>query len=256
MIQLENVTVKRNGKILLKEINWNIDKGEHWSIIGLNGAGKTSLLNIITGYLYPTSGVVKVLGQEFGKTNIPELRKEIGFISSSLKEQLREFESVLSIVLSGKFASIGLYEPVEKKDVEIAHMLMKQLGIEYLESSRYGLLSQGEKQRVLIARALMANPKILILDEPCNGLDVIAREEFLAFLWNLARQEYCPTLIYVTHHVEEILPCFSHTLLLKDGEVYAKGLANDLLTEQNLSQFFGRDLSVQEQQNRTWIAFK
>lgn len=115
MIQLENVTVKRNGKILLKEINWNIDKGEHWSIIGLNGAGKTSLLNIITGYLYPTSGTVKVLGQEFGKTNIPELRKEIGFISSSLKEQLREFDSVLSIVLSGKFASIGLYEPVEKR---------------------------------------------------------------------------------------------------------------------------------------------
>lgn len=256
MIRLEDVTVIRNGKTLLKNINWTVEKGEHWSILGLNGAGKTTLLNVINGYIFPTSGNVEVLGQVFGKTNIPDLRKEIGFISSSLKEQLKDFDSVLSIVLSGKFASIGLYEPVEKTDVEEARNLMEQLGISHLENSRYGMLSQGEKQRVLIARALMANPKILILDEPCNGLDVIAREEFLGFIEKLAGQEFCPTLIYVTHYVEEILPCFSHTLLLKNGEVFAEGWTRKLLTEESLSRFFEREVSVQEQQSRTWIALK
>ncbi|MFC5540325.1 MAG: ABC transporter ATP-binding protein [Bacilli bacterium] len=256
MIHLKDVTVIRNGKYLLKGINWDVNKGEHWAILGLNGSGKTSLLNVINGYLYPTSGKVEVLDQEFGKTNIPELRKEIGFISSSLKQQLKDYDIVLSVVLSGIFASIGLYEAVEKKDVEMARTLMEQLGIEHLENTRYGILSEGEKQRVLIARALMAKPKILILDEPCNGLDLIAREEFLEFIDRLAKQEFCPTLIYVTHHVEEILPCFSHVLLMKDGEVYEKGLASDLLTEETLTRFFGREVSVQEQQNRTWIAIK
>ncbi len=256
MIRFENVAVIRNGKTILKEIDWNVNKNEHWAILGLNGSGKTSLLNVICGYLYPTSGKVQVLGQEFGKTNIPELRKDIGFISSSLKGQLKNFDTVLSIVLSGKFASIGLYEAVEKKDVQEARRLMEQLGIEHLEDSAYGVLSEGEKQRVLIARALMAHPKILILDEPCNGLDVIAREEFLEFIEKLAQQEFCPTLIYVTHHVEEVLPCFSHTLLLKDGEVYAQGFSRELLKENTLSEFFGREVTVQEQQNRTWIAIK
>jgi len=256
LIRFENVTVIRNGKTILKEIDWNVNKNEHWAILGLNGSGKTSLLNVICGYLYPTSGKVQVLGQEFGKTNIPELRKDIGFISSSLKGQLKNFDTVLSIVLSGKFASIGLYEAVEKKDVQEARRLMEQLGIEHLEDSAYGVLSEGEKQRVLIARALMAHPKILILDEPCNGLDVIAREEFLEFIEKLAQQEFCPTLIYVTHHVEEVLPCFSHTLLLKDGEVYAQGFSRELLKENTLSEFFGREVTVQEQQNRTWIAIK
>lgn len=256
MIQLENVTVIRNGKQLLKNINWTVQKGEHWAILGLNGSGKTSLLNVINGYLYPTSGKVRVLEEEFGKTNIPELRKELGFISSSLKQQLKDYDSVLSIVLSGIFASIGLYEAVERKDLDEARKLMEQLGIKHLENSQYGLLSEGEKQRVLIARALMAKPKILILDEPCNGLDIIAREEFLEFIENLAQQEFCPTLIYVTHHVEEILPCFSHALLLKEGEVYTKGLTKNLLTEENLSQFFGRTVAIQEEQNRTWIAIK
>lgn len=256
LIRFEDVTVIRNGKTILKDIHWNVNRGEHWSILGLNGSGKTSLLNVINGYLYPTSGTVEVLGQLFGKTNIPDMRKEIGFISSSLLQQLKPYDSVLSIVLSGKFASIGLYEAVEKQDVEKARYYMELLNCEHLEDSRYGLLSQGEQQRVLIARALMANPKILILDEPCNGLDVIAREELLEFIQKLTEQENCPMLIYVTHHVEEVLPCFSHTLLLKDGQVFAKGLSEELLTEESLTEFYGRNVSVQYQQNRTWLAFK
>lgn len=256
MIQLEGVTVIRNGNTILKDIVWKVNRGEHWSILGLNGSGKTSLLNLINGYLYPTSGKVEVLGQPFGKTNIPDLRKEIGFISSALLQQLKPLDSVLSIVLSGKFASIGLYEAVEKQDVEEARSYMKLLNCEHLEDSRFGILSQGEQQRILIARALMANPKILILDEPCNGLDIIAREELLEFIQKLAEQENCPMLIYVTHHVEEVLPCFTHTLLLKDGQIFAKGLTKKLLTEQSLTKFYGRNVSVQNQQNRTWLAFK
>ncbi len=256
MISLQDVCVRRNKKDILKNIDWEIKKGEHWSILGLNGSGKTTLLNIINGYLFPTTGKVEVLGETFGKTYIPDLRKSIGLVSHSLQQQIKDFESVLSIVLSGKFASIGLYEAVEKKDVELAHHYLQLLNCPHLQDAQYGILSQGERQRVLIARALMANPKILIFDEPCNGLDIIAREELLHFIDKISTEPDCPTFIYVTHHVEEILPCFSHTLLLKDGHVFASGKSDELLTESNLSEFYDRPVSVQVEQQRTWIALK
>src|SRR5690606_10964045 len=151
---------------------------------------------------------VKILGKEFGKTNLQELRKEIGLVSSSIKHEFQRNESVLGVVLSGKFASIGLYEAVAKKDVESARKLLEFLNCLNLENEDYGVLSQGEKQRVLIARALMAEPKILVLDEPCNGLDIIAREELLKFIEKIAKLEDGPTLIYVTHYIEVVLPCF------------------------------------------------
>lgn len=256
LIHLKDVTVIRNRKVLLKDITWDVKKGEHWSILGLNGSGKTTLLNVINGYIFPTSGTVEVLGQVFGKTYIPDLRKEIGYISSSLQLQLKEYEEVLSIVLSGKFASIGLYEAVEKKDVERGLQYLKLLQCEHLQSERYGILSQGERQRVLIARALMAEPKILILDEPCNGLDLLTREELLHIIEKISSQENAPTMIYVTHHVEEILPCFTKTLLLKKGQVFAKGDSSQLLTEQMLSNFYDHPVSIQKEQNRTWLALK
>lgn len=233
-----------------------MEKGEHWSILGLNGSGKTTLLNVVNGYLFPSSGKVEVLGHVFGKANIPDLRKEIGYISSSLQLKLKEFDNVLAIVLSGKFASIGLYEAVEQKDVDQALEYLRLLQCEYLQDEQYGLLSQGERQRILIARALMANPKILILDEPCNGLDLIAREELLKFIEKISTQENAPTMIYVTHHVEEILPCFTKTLLMKNGQVFAQGFSNNLLTESTLSEFFEHPVSIQNEQNRTWLALK
>lgn len=256
MIRIDNVSVYRNGKNILKEVSWNVKKGEHWSILGLNGSGKTSLLNVVNGYLFPSSGHVEVLGQVFGKTYIPNLRKEIGLVSSSLQQQISPFDSVLSIILSGKFASIGLYEAVEQKDVDQARNYMNMLKIEQLEDCSYDILSQGERQRVLIARALMANPKILILDEPCNGLDIIAREELLQFIEKVASQADAPTLIYVTHYVEEILPCFTKTLLLKEGQTFLQGETKELLTEPILSEFFERPIGVQFEQDRTWVAIK
>lgn len=256
MINLSHVTVTKSKKDILKNINWQVETGEHWSILGLNGSGKTTLLNIINGYLHPTIGQVEVLGEIFGKTYLPNLRKQIGLISTSIQQQIQDFESVLSIVLSGKFASIGLWEAVEKVDVEIAQNYMKLLKCDELQEREYGTLSQGERQRVLIARALMANPKLLIFDEPCNGLDIITREELLKIIDNLSKTQKCPTLIYVTHHVEEILPCFTHTLLLKKGEVFDQGLSNDLLTEKTLSNFYDHPVSIQKEQDRIWLALK
>jgi len=256
MIKMEHVDVLRNKKFILKDVSWNVKKGEHWSIIGLNGSGKTTLLNVLNGYIYPYRGKVKVLGKEFGKTNLQELRKEIGLVSSSIKYELNTNDSVLAVVLSGKFASLRLFEAVEKKDVELARNLLEFLHIPHLEDEDYGVLSQGEKQRVLIARALMAEPKILVLDEPCNGLDVIAREELLKFIEKVAKKEDGPTILYVTHHIEEVLPVFTHSLLLKSGTVFAAGESKELLNEESLSTFFGRTLSIQVEQDRTWLALK
>lgn len=256
MIVLENLSIYRNKKPLIKNINWRIEQGEHWCILGLNGSGKTSLLNVINGYLFPSEGKVRVLGKNFGETNLPELRKEIGWVSSSIQQQFHAEERVIRIILSGKFASIGLYEAVEEEDLQLANHYMKLLKCEQLQYESYGVLSQGERQRVLIARALMAQPKLLILDEPCTGLDLIAREELLQFIEQLAADPNGPTLLFVTHHVEEVLPCFSHTLLLKEGEVYAQGMTNDILNESTLSAFFDRLITVQVEKDRLWISLK
>ncbi|RHW38414.1 ABC transporter ATP-binding protein [Lysinibacillus yapensis] len=256
MIRLHNVSVAKNGKDILNNINWEVKKGEHWAILGLNGSGKTTLLNLLNGYLHPISGEVEVFGEVFGNTYIPDLRKKIGFVSSSLEAQFQAFESVLGMVLSGKFASIGLWEEVERTDVELAQNRMKLLRCDHLQDAEFGVLSQGERQRVLIARALMAEPKLLILDEPCNGLDLIAREELLKTIDQLSKEKECPTMVYVTHHVEEILPCFTHTLLLKSGEAFAQGHSVSLLNEETLSRFYERPVSVRLEQNRTLIALK
>lgn len=256
LILIENLSIFRNEKPLIKNINWSIKPGEHWCILGLNGSGKTSLLNVINGYLFPSEGRVEVLGKSFGETNLPELRKEIGWVSSSIQQQFHDDERVIRIILSGKFASIGLYEAVEEEDLQLANYYMKLLKCEQLQHEKYGVLSQGERQRVLIARALMAQPKLLILDEPCTGLDLIAREELLQFIEQLALDQSGPTLIFVTHHVEEVLPCFSHTLLMKEGKVYAQGMTKDILKENALSAFFDRSITVRAEKNRIWISLK
>lgn len=256
MIKLSEVTVRKNYKDILKNVDWQVNDGEHWAILGLNGSGKTTLLNIIAGYLHPFSGQVEVLGERFGKTYIPELRKKIGLVSSSLQQEFQPFETALSIVLSGKFASIGLWEEVDRADVDLAQHFMRLMHCDYLQEDEYGILSQGEKQRVLIARALMAQPSLLVLDEPCSGLDLIAREEMLKIIDEITKEKECPTIIYVTHYAEEILPCFTHTLLLKRGEVFAKGLSRDILNEEKLSSFYGRPVALQFEQDRVWIALK
>ncbi|MBM7646631.1 iron complex transport system ATP-binding protein [Scopulibacillus daqui] len=256
IIDIKNATWQRGDKTILKDVSWQVKNGEHWCLLGLNGAGKTALLNLINGYMFPTKGDVTVLGFEFGKSPLPELRKLIGWVSSSLQQRLYGNDTVEEIILSGKFASIGLYQQPEENDIEKAGKILADLGCEQFRFRRYETLSQGERQKILIARALMASPKLLILDEPCTGLDIFAREQLLSMIDTIAKQPDAPTLIYVTHHVEEILPCFSHTLLLKQGEVFRAGKTADVLTEGELTDFFGTPLEVERKKERIAISLK
>jgi len=252
---MQNVSLRRDEFYLLKNINWNVNTGEHWAIIGLNGSGKTSLLKIITGYILPSSGEVTVLGKKFGTYDLRELRKSIGWVSSSLQDALYPNENVLEIVASGKFASIGLYESPSEEDLKQVEELLEQFGCGNLSKRKYYTLSQGEKQKVILARALMSSPRLLILDEPCTGLDIFARENFLSFVEQIGKAENAPSLLYVSHHLEEILPVFSQTLLLQKGNIYSAGKTENILTTQNLSDFYQHQIEFEWRNNRPVIRF-
>ncbi|MFC3041326.1 ABC transporter ATP-binding protein [Virgibacillus xinjiangensis] len=255
-VALSNVSWKREGKMILSEIDWEVKSGEHWAVLGLNGSGKTTLLNMINGYIWPTNGTVQVLGNLFGKTDIRELRKSIGWVSSSLQERIRGTELGVNVVLSGKYASIGLYEHPGDEEYHKAYQLMEQLDCAELAENPYQSCSQGEKQKLLIARGLMGDPKLLILDEPTTGLDFLAREDLLESVSRMASEKGAPTIIFVTHHTEEILPVFSHTLLLRGGKVFDQGQTERVLTSGNLSAFLHEEVEVEWQRNRPWMLLK
>ncbi|WP_407271740.1 ABC transporter ATP-binding protein [Radiobacillus sp. PE A8.2] len=254
VLQLEGVSLKREGSWIINDVNWAINSGEHWALLGLNGAGKTALLYMMCAYYFPTSGQLTVLNRRFGRDELGEsLRKKIGLVSSTLKERLYDSDNAYQIVLSGAFASIGLYNTPTDEMREKAQSLLKELGCFGYANRRYETLSQGEKQRVLIARALMADPELLILDEPTNGLDFIAREQLLEAVEIISRKAEAPTIIYVTHHVEEILPVFTHTLLLKQGKVYKSGETKDIIAKNVLDSFFEIPIELNWYNNRPWI---
>lgn len=250
IIDAKKISLIRDGKYILKELDWQVKKGQHWAILGLNGSGKTSLLNMINGYLYPSLGQLTVLGKEFGQYDLRKLRKSIGWVSTSLQENLYARDSSLEIVLSGKFATIGLYDQTSQEDKEEALEILKNFSALELAERTYSTLSQGEKQKVLIARAIMARPQLLILDEPCTGLDIFAKEKLLSSIDELSRQDKAPTLIYVTHRTEEILPVFKKTLLLRRGKVHSSGSTVDLMTQENLSDFFETEVVCQKRNDR------
>lgn len=256
VITFKDVSWRRNKQEILSQIDWNVNENEHWCILGLNGSGKTSLLNIVTGYNYPTTGKVSVLGNEFGKTNLPKLRKRIGYVSSSLEkfQHILERETVEAVVVSGKFASFGLYEEVSDEDWEKATSLLTTLRLNYLSGKTYNMLSQGERRRVLIARALMSEPEILILDEPCTGLDVFSREEVLN-LMNDINQQNCH-LLYVTHHIEEIVDVISHVLLIRDGKIVASGPKREVLTDTLLSEAYKLPVKIRWEEGRPWLTIQ
>lgn len=254
VIDIKNVSWKREKTYILKDITWQVRQGEHWAIMGLNGSGKTSLLNIINGYMWPTVGQVSVLGKRFGEYDLRKLRQSIGWVSSSMQERLYKNETVENIVLSGQVASMGLlYEKPEAEAYEKANELLIQMGCQGMESRTYETLSQGERQRVLIARALMASPKLLILDEPATGLDIFAREQLLTRIQEMGSQPGGPTLIYVSHHIEEVVPIFEHVLLLKSGEIYGAGSTQEWMTTDSLSAFFGTNVDVTWRNRRAFM---
>lgn len=256
VIEFQGVSWRRQKKEILTDINWQVKKGEHWAVFGLNGSGKTTLLNMVNGYIWPTTGKVTVLDKPFGKTDIRELRKSIGWVSSSLQERINGRQLTQDIVVSGKFASIGLYEEPNKEDFERAYEIMEKLHGQHLIDRTYETCSTGEKQRILIARALMASPKLLILDEPSSGLDFLAREELMITINDLASQADAPTIILVTHHIEEVLPEFSQALLLQNGRVFDQGKREDIFNSESLSRFFEKPVQVEWSNNRAWMSLR
>lgn len=256
VLEVRDLTIRRGDTIILDRVSWAVQRGEHWAILGANGSGKTSLLSALTGYLSPTEGDIVVLGQRFGESDWRELRKHIGIVSSSVRQMMPDHEPALTSVISGKYAMIDYWGRVKAADRVTAMRILRDVEAAHLEKRTWQVLSQGERQRVLIGRALMARPRLLILDEPCAGLDPVAREQFLNFLQRLGSQRGAPALVLVTHHVEEIMPAFTHALLLREGRVVAAGERSRVLTSALLSRTFDASLRLKQNAGRHTIAFR
>jgi iron complex transport system ATP-binding protein len=251
-IFLDKVSFVRNRRLILDDIHWRVNPQEHSVVLGANGSGKTTLLQLLAGYLWPSRGAVTVLGERFGQIDLRELRKRIGWVGSFLGIQFPPNQRPLDLIVSGKFASVGIYESPREEDYTKARELACRLGCESVLDSPYAVLSQGEKQRLLISRALIHDPELLILDEPCSGLDLVAREQLLRKLVELGADGRGPTMILVTHHLEEIMPVFGHVLLLKDGRCLAQGPKEVMLTSSLLEEAFGIPVQVGRNEQRYW----
>ena len=236
VIEAKNVSCKVGYKYLLKDISWQVKAGQRWVVFGMNGSGKTTLLSIIAGFRHYTEGTVEVFGAPLDNDQILSVRRRIGWVSASFFDKYYHLETALMIVLSGKTGGFGLDTELTAKDVRMAKALLGELGVGEHVNHSFAMLSKGQRQSVLLARALLANPEILVLDEPCSGLDIIAREAVLAMVQDLAEHTEM-TIIYVTHYTEEILEVFDHTLMLRNGLLYAQGQTEELFTQKRLSDF-------------------
>jgi iron complex transport system ATP-binding protein len=242
--------VRRGTTLILDGVCWTVHAGQHWVILGANGSGKTSLLSALTGYLMPSVGEIQVLGRRYGRSDWRELRMHIGLVSSSVRQMMSETEPALETVVSGKYAMIDFWGKMTLPERRRGLKLLRQIECSYLADRPWQVLSQGERQRVLIGRALMPDPPLLILDEPCAGLDPAAREHFLQFINRLAEGPRAPTLVLVTHHVEEIMPVFSHVLLLKQGRLTACGAKEEVLNSHRLSEAFDTETRLSKTAGR------
>ena len=250
ILEVSGLRIERGRTVILDEIAWRVARGQHWVILGPNGCGKTSLLRAMTGYFSPTAGDIAVLGHRYGECDWRDLRLQIGIVTTSLQASIPPPEPAIETVISGKYAQLDLWIKNTRADEAAAMKLLRLSGIAHLARREWIYLSQGERQRVLIARALMANPRLLILDEPCSGLDPVAREHFLAFIEKLARQRACPALVLVTHHVEEITPAFTHALVLRGGKILAQGPLASALTSKTLSAAFDTPIRLARRAGR------
>jgi len=250
-LNFSQVGLVRDGRWLLDAVDWQVGAGERWVVLGPNGAGKTTLLNLVAGHLHPTRGTVHVLGERLGRTDVQELRTRIGLSTAALADRFPPDERVRDLVMTAAWSVVGRFrEGYEAVDEARAGALLAQWGVSGLADRAYRTLSEGERKRVQIARALMPDPELLMLDEPAAGLDLGAREELVARLAALADDPDAPTLVLVTHHVEEIPRGFTHALLLRDGTAVAQGLLADTLTDELLSATFGVKLRVNHDDGR------
>jgi iron complex transport system ATP-binding protein len=242
--------VLRGGESILSNFNWQVEPGQHWAILGANGSGKTTLLRTLAGYFAATEGDIDVLGNTFGEHDWRDLRKRVGVVSSAVREMMAMEERPIESIISGKTAALDYRERLTESDEKEALRMLRRLECEDLAWRPWAFLSQGERQRVLIGRALMASPALLILDEPCAGLDPAARERFLFFIENLCSRKRCPTVLFVTHHVEEIMPSITHALVMKAGRVIAEGPKHSALTSRILSEAFDAQIAIRRSKDR------
>jgi iron complex transport system ATP-binding protein len=254
VLRLRGVGVRRETSMLLRNVDWTAHEDERWILIGPNGAGKTTLLQVAATTLFPTEGTVDVLGERLGDVDVFDLRPRIGMASASLAEKVPPGEKVIDLVLTASYAILGRWkEEYESADVTRAVELLDALGCAHLIRGRFATLSEGERMRVQIARALMPDPELLLLDEPAAGLDLGGREDLLRRVAALARDPKAPLMVMVTHHVEEVPPGFTHALLMRKGTVLAAGKVRDVFTARHLSKCFGLPLLV-EQAGGRWTA--
>jgi iron complex transport system ATP-binding protein len=243
IFEVEKLRVERDA-VILHEVNWRVERGQHWVILGANGSGKTSLLSALTGYLMPSSGEIRIGNARFGATDWREVRQSVGLVSSSLGHKIEPDQTARDVVISGRHAQINFWGGVPAAEARQAARVLRQVRASHLADRPWRHLSQGERQRVLIGRALMARLHLLFLDEPAAGLDPVAREDFLKFLDTLAKGKHAPTLVLVTHHIEEVVPIFTHVLLLRAGKTLIAGPREEILTSAHLSATFGAPVGV------------
>ena len=254
VLELVDFTDRRGDSVLLDRVSWTVEEDERWVVLGPNGAGKTTLLQIASAQLFPTQGTVDVLEERLGTVDVFELRPRIGLTSAALAERIPRHETVHDVVVSAAYGVLGRWREVyDELDHDRATSLLRELGAKHLAPRTFGTLSEGERKRVQIARALMSDPELMLLDEPAAGLDLGGREDLVSTLSLLAYDPDSPATVLVSHHVEEIPPGFTHALLLRQGSVVAAGLLDQTLTEQNLSATFGMPLTVVHSEGR-WAA--
>ena len=255
ILKLDRVSLRRSGTVILDELSWEIRPGEHWAFVGPNGSGKTMTLKVVTGQLWPSDGTASLLGHEFGSYDLRELRKAIGLVSFDLQHTfMNRTDSALEVVLSGHYSSIGLFDAKPEPElVKKARSMLFLLGCDHAIDRSFRAMSHGEQKRVLIARALINDPKLLVLDEPCTGLDLAVREQFLSLVQDMITAEGGPlATVFVTHHSEEILPYISHCHLLKQGQTLAQGPRCEVLTQENYSKLYELDVTLTEREDRLW----
>lgn len=251
ILQLSDISVRRGDRVILGPLNWQVLEGQRWVILGPNGAGKTTLLQICSSLIHPTTGEIHILGEKLGRVDVFELRTRIGLTSSALVEQLSPDELVMDVVLTAAYAMLGRWqEKYDLWDESRAIALLTALGVRELGERLFGSLSEGEKKRVQIARALMADPELLLLDEPASSLDLGGREDLLRRIESLSKDPLAPATVIVTHHIEEIPVGTTHALLLRDGVAVAQGEVASVITDQNLTQAYGLAITVQTEGGR------